>query len=64
MSTVIWIIVVVVLLVAAFGLVQWVRSQIAATHKDLENVDRSKLKDMDNDAWAKDARDKNDWGKK
>jgi len=64
MNTIVWIIVVVVLLVAAFGILQWVRRQIAASREDLKSVDRSKLKDMEHDAWAEEEREKDDWGKK
>jgi len=64
MNTIVWIIVVVVLLVAAFGILQWVRRQIAASREDLKSVDRSKLKDMEHDAWAEEEREKDDWRKK
>ncbi|MES1926341.1 hypothetical protein [Salinisphaera sp. T31B1] len=64
MNSVIWIIVAIVVVVAAFGLLQWARRQIAASREDLKHVDRSKLKDMDHDAWAEEEREKDDWGKK
>lgn len=61
MNSLIWIIIVIALLVAGFGLLQWVRRQIAASREDLKHVDRSKLRDLDDDAWAEEERDKDDW---
>jgi len=64
MNNMVWIVIVLLLLVAAFGILQWVRRQIAASREDLKSVDRSKLKDMEHDAWAEEEREKDDWGKK
>ena len=50
MNTVIWIVIVIGVLAAAFGIVNWVRTQIAASREDLKHVDRSKLRDLDKDA--------------
>ena len=61
MKTIVWIVVVLVLLVAAFGILQWVRRQIAASREDLKHVDRSKLRDLEDDAWAEEEREKDDW---
>ncbi|ROO24749.1 hypothetical protein SAOR_14140 [Salinisphaera orenii MK-B5] len=61
MKTLVWLIVIVVLVVAAFGILQWVRRQIASSREDLKHVDRSKLRDLDDDAWAEEERDKDDW---
>jgi len=61
MKLLIWVIIAIVLLVAAFGLVQWVRRQIAQSRKDLKHVDRSKLRDLDEDAWGREERDEDDW---
>lgn len=61
MNTVIWVIIVIALVVAGLGLLQWVRRQIAASREDLKHVDRSKLRDLDEDAWAEEEREKDDW---
>lgn len=61
MNSLIWIIIVVVLAVIGFGLLQWVRRQIAASREDLKHVDRSKLRDLDDDAWAQEKREEDDW---
>lgn len=61
MNSLIWIIIVVVLAVIGFGLLQWVRRQIAASREDLKHVDRSKLRDLDDDAWAQEEREEDDW---
>ncbi|WP_348766058.1 hypothetical protein [uncultured Salinisphaera sp.] len=65
MNTVIWIVIVIGVLAAAFGIVNWVRTQIAASREDLKHVDRSKLRDLDKDAWAEEEREKqrekDDW---
>lgn len=61
MKTLLWIVIVITLLVACLGLLQWVRRQIAASREDLKHVDRSKLRDLDDDAWAEEEREKNDW---
>ncbi|GAB3680778.1 hypothetical protein [Salinisphaera aquimarina] len=61
MNTIVWIIVAIVVLVAAFGLLQWARKQIATTREDLKHVDRSKLKDLDNDAWGREERKDDNW---
>ena len=61
MNTIVWIIVVIAIVVAGLGLLQWVRRQIAASREDLKNVDRSKLRDLDEDAWAEEERKDDDW---
>lgn len=61
MSTLTWIIVAVVLVALAFGIAHWIRRQIASTREELKHVDRSKLRDMDHDAWAEDERERDDW---
>jgi hypothetical protein len=61
MNNLIWIIIVIALIVVGFGLLQWARRQIAASREDLKHVDRSKLRDLDDDAWADEERDKDDW---
>ncbi|ERJ17639.1 hypothetical protein SSPSH_003554 [Salinisphaera shabanensis E1L3A] len=61
MNTAVWIVIVIAVLVAAFGILNWVRRQIAASREDLKHVDRSKLRDLDKDAWAEEERDKDDW---
>ncbi|MES1932136.1 hypothetical protein T35B1_05980 [Salinisphaera shabanensis T35B1] len=61
MNTAVWIAIVIAVLVAAFGILNWVRRQIAASREDLKHVDRSKLRDLDKDAWAEEERDKDDW---
>lgn len=61
MNTFVWILIVIAVLVAAFGILNWVRRQIAASREDLKNVDRSKLRDLDKDAWGEEERDKDDW---
>lgn len=61
MTTLVWLIIIVVLVVAAFGILQWVRRQIASSREDLKHIDRSKLRDLDEDAWAEEERDKDDW---
>ncbi|MES1941130.1 hypothetical protein T5B8_12868 [Salinisphaera sp. T5B8] len=61
MNTVIWVVIVIALLVAALGIVNWVRAQIAASREDLKHVDRSKLRNLDDDAWAEEEREKDDW---
>lgn len=61
MKTVVWLVIIVVLVVAALGILQWVRRQIAASREDLKHVDRSKLRDLDEDAWAEEEREKDDW---
>jgi uncharacterized membrane protein len=61
MNTAVWIVIVIAVLVAVFGILNWVRRQIAASREDLKHVDRSKLRDLDKDAWAEEERDKDDW---
>ena len=61
MNTVVWVIIVIALVVAGLGLLQWVRRQITASREDLKHVDRSKLRDLDEDAWAEEEREKDDW---
>lgn len=61
MNTAVWIVIVIAVLVAAFGILNWVRRQIAASREDLKHVDRSKLRDLGKDAWAEEERDKDDW---
>lgn len=61
MNSLIWIVIVVVLAVIGFGLLQWVRRQIATSREDLKHVDRSKLRDLDDDAWAREEREEDDW---
>ncbi|MES1929762.1 hypothetical protein SADO_10909 [Salinisphaera dokdonensis CL-ES53] len=61
MNTIVWIIIVIALVVAGLGLLQWVRRQIAASREDLKHVDRSKLRDLDEDAWAEEERKDDDW---
>lgn len=60
MNTVVWIIIVIALVLAGLGILVAVRRQIAATREDLKHVDRSKLRDLDDDAWAKEERDQDD----
>ena len=61
MNTIVWIIVVIAIVVAGLGLLQWVRRQIAASREDLKHVDRSKLRDLNDDAWAEEERKDDDW---
>lgn len=63
MTWLIWIVVVIVLALVAFGLVQWVRHQINQSRQDLKHVDRSKLRDLDDDAWGAEERDDDDWSR-
>lgn len=55
-------IIVVLVVLVGLGVAYFVRRQIAESRAGLKNVDRSKLKDLDHDAWADEERrdDKND----
>ncbi len=50
------IIAVIVVVLASLGLAYYVRRQIAESRAGLKNIDRSKLKDLDKDAWAEEER--------
>ncbi len=50
------IIAVVVVVLVGLGLAYYVRREISESRASLKNVDRSKLKDLDKDAWAEEER--------
>ncbi|HLQ84846.1 MAG TPA: hypothetical protein VK110_01745 [Salinisphaeraceae bacterium] len=47
---------IVVVILLAIGIAHAVRRQIAISREQLKHVDRSKLKDLDQDAWAEEER--------
>lgn len=51
-----YVIIAIVLVLLALGIIHWVRRQIASSRAQLKNVDRSKLKNLDDDAWAQEQR--------
>lgn len=51
-----YVIIAIVLVLLALGIIHWVRRQIATSRAQLKNVDRSKLKNLDDDAWAQEER--------
>jgi|GEM_PF-1419399 len=53
-----------ILTVLVLGIIHYVRRHIAATREQLKHVDRSKLRDLDQDAWAEEERRKDDFGNK
>lgn len=54
-----YVILIIIALVAAVVLGLFVRDQILKSRSELKKVDRSKLKDLDDDGW-----DDDDWDKK
>lgn len=51
-------IIAVVVLLAVLGIAHFVRRQISTSREQLKHVDRSKLKDLEHDAWADEYRHK------
>lgn len=49
---------VIILALIALGIAHFVREHIRRTREELKNVDRSKLRDLDEDDW-----DDDDWGR-
>jgi len=56
MQTMLYLIGIVVVILLAIGIAHAVRRQIAISREQLKHVDRSKLKDLDQDAWAEEER--------
>lgn len=50
------VIIAIVVILVGLGVAYFVRRQIAESRAGLKHVDRSKLKDLDQDAWAKEER--------
>lgn len=51
-----FVVIAIVVILVLLGLIHFVRRQIADTREQLRHVDRSKLKDLDEDAWADEER--------
>lgn len=47
-----YVIIAIVIILLALGITHFVRRQISASRAELKHVDRSKLRDLDQDAWA------------
>lgn len=54
-----YVIIGIIVILFCLGIIHFVRRQIANSREELEHVDRSKLKDLDHDAWS-DEEDDND----
>ena len=51
-----YIVLVIILILFALSIIHFVRRQIARSREELKHVDRSKLRDLDHDAWSEDER--------
>lgn len=47
-----YIIIAIVVILALAGVIHFIRRQIAVSRAQLKDVDRSKLNDLDHDAWS------------
>lgn len=52
-----YVIIAVIAVLVLLGLFHFIRRQINDTREQLKHVDRSKLKDLDHDAWSEDEHD-------